>query len=350
MKILVTGSGGLIGSESVKYFCSRTDKENIVHGIDNNMRKYFFGEKGDVSRNVNHLINTYHNYKHHNIDISDADDMKNLFYGKGKFDLIIHCAAQPSHDWSSQEPMIDFKINANATLMLLELTKTYCKDAVFIFMSTNKVYGDNPNLILFSETEKRFEAIHNNYEYGINEEMSIDKCTHSFFGVSKTAADLLVQEYGRRYKLKTACFRGGCITGSSHSSHELHGFLNYLVKCALTGEQYVIYGYEGKQVRDNIHASDLVSAFDYFYKDPKIAEVYNIGGSRFSNCSILEAIDMIECITNKKINTSYSHLPRIGDHIWYISDVRKFKSHFPEWNYKYDLQMIVKEIVENIKL
>lgn len=342
-KILVTGSAGLIGSEAVKFFCAKGFE---VHGIDNNMRKYFFGPDGDTSWNRIKLIDEYRTYHHHTFDIRDERKIRTLFRSH-RFDLIIHTAAQPSHDWAAREPKTDFSINAGATLTLLENLRTYAKDAVFIFTSTNKVYGDNPNILPVVEGKTRFELPENHKFYrGIDESMSLDHTTHSIFGVSKTAADLMVQEYGRYFGLKTTVFRGGCLTGPSHSAAKLHGFLAYLVTCINEGREYSIIGYKGKQVRDNIHSHDLITAFYEVYKNPRFGEVYNIGGSRHSNTSIIEAISKIELILGKKAKTTYIAKPRIGDHIWYISDVSKFQKHYPDWKYSYDGNQILLDLCQ----
>ncbi len=342
--ILVTGSAGLIGSESVRFFC---DRGFTVVGIDNNMRQVFFGENASTEWNRDRLLENYGDqYIHHTVDIRDHAAIAQVFQTYGKdIDLIIHTAAQPSHDWAAREPYTDFTVNANGTLVLLENTRQTCPDAVFIFCSTNKVYGDTPNLLPLVEQELRWEISSTHpYSKGIDETMSIDQCKHSLFGASKVAADVLVQEYGRYFSMKTASFRGGCLTGPSHSGTELHGFLSYLMKCTMIGKPYQIYGYKGKQVRDNIHSYDLVHAFYHFYKSPRVAEVYNMGGSRFSNCSMLEAIQHCEAITDKKLNWTYAESNRSGDHIWWISDIQKFKQHYPEWNLKYEIKDILKEI------
>lgn len=347
--ILVTGSAGLIGSEAVRFFCERGF---TVVGIDNNMRQVFFGENASTEWNRERLLQDYGNqYIHHTIDIRDSDGIAKVFHTYGKdIDLIVHTAAQPSHDWAARDPYTDFTVNANGTLVLLENTRQTCPDAVFIFCSTNKVYGDTPNFLPLVEQELRWEIEETHpYSKGIDETMSIDGCKHSLFGASKVAADVLVQEYGRYFGMKTATFRGGCLTGPSHSGTELHGFLSFLMKCTMTGKPYQIYGYKGKQVRDNIHSYDLVNAFYHFYKNPRVAEVYNIGGSRFSNCSMLEAIQHCEAIAEKKLNWSYADDNRIGDHIWWISDIHKFKNHYPEWNLTYGIKDILKEIyTENV--
>jgi CDP-paratose 2-epimerase len=342
--ILVTGSAGLIGSESVRFFC---DRGYTVVGIDNNMRQFFFGEDASTDWNRDQLLHDYgEKYFHHEVDIRDQEAITNIFKTYNKdIDLIIHAAAQPSHDWAAREPYTDFTINANGTLVLLENTRQICPEATFIFCSTNKVYGDNPNYLPFVEQELRWEIEETHpYWKGIDETMSIDNCKHSLFGASKVAADILVQEYGCYFGMRTATFRGGCLTGPNHSGTELHGFLSYLMKCTLSGTRYTIYGYKGKQVRDNIHSYDLVNAFYQFYQAPRIGEVYNIGGGRFSNCSILEAIQVCERIADRKLNWSYAESNRIGDHIWWISDLRKFKTHYPEWNLTYGIEEILKEI------
>jgi len=342
--ILVTGSAGLIGSESVRFFCERGF---TVVGIDNNMRQVFFGEDASTDWNRDRLLKDYGDqYIHHTVDIRDHEAISQVFktYGK-EISLIIHTAAQPSHDWAASDPYTDFTVNANGTLVLLENTRQTCPEAVFIFCSTNKVYGDTPNFLPLVEQEVRWEIEESHpYYKGIDETMSIDNCKHSLFGASKVAADVLVQEYGRYFDMKTAAFRGGCLTGPSHSGTQLHGFLSYLMKCTMTGKPYQIYGYKGKQVRDNIHSYDLVNAFYHFYQAPRVAEVYNIGGSRFSNCSMLEAIQDCEAIAEKKLNWEYVESNRIGDHIWWISDVQKFKNHYPNWQLTYSVKDILKEI------
>ncbi|MFM6110867.1 MAG: NAD-dependent epimerase/dehydratase family protein, partial [Dolichospermum sp.] len=326
--ILVTGAAGLIGSESVRFFA---DRGFTVVGIDNNMRQVFFGEDASTEWNRDRLLQDYSDkYIHHNVDIRDHEGISQIFQTYSQdISLIIHTAAQPSHDWAAKDPYTDFTVNANGTLVLLENTRQHCPEAVFIFCSTNKVYGDTPNLLPLIEQELRWEiAPGHPYNQGIDESMSIDNCKHSLFGASKVAADILVQEYGRYFNIKTACFRGGCLTGPGHSGTKLHGFLSYLMKCTMTGQPYQVYGYQGKQVRDNIHSYDLVNAFYHFYQAPRVAEVYNIGGSRFSNCSMLEAIGHCELIADKKLTWSYEESNRIGDHIWWISDIQKFKNHY----------------------
>lgn len=346
---VITGSAGLIGSEAVSFF---SDKFDLIIGIDNDMRAYFFGNDASTDWNKQALEQKFANYRHHNIDIRNVEDLQKIFQEyQNDIKLIVHTAAQPSHDWAAREPLTDFSVNATGTLNLLELTRQNCSEAVFIFTSTNKVYGDNPNLLPLIEQEKRWEIDQNHpyFEHGIDELLSIDHTTHSVFGASKAAADVLVQEYGRYFGIKTGTFRGGCLTGPNHSGAKLHGFLAYLMKCCITGEHYTIFGYKGKQVRDNIHSYDLVNMFWHFYQNPKAGEVYNAGGSRFSNCSMLEAIDICEEITGNKMNFSYSETNRIGDHIWYISDVRKFKSHYPEWEYQYNIDDILTQIYHGIR-
>jgi CDP-paratose 2-epimerase len=342
--ILVTGSAGLVGSEAVRFFC---DLGYTVVGIDNNMRQFFFGKEASTEWNRDRLLQEYGDrYIHHNDDIRDAGAIGRIFNTYGKdISLVIHAAAQPSHDWSVGNPSIDFTINANGTLILLEFTRKICPEAVFVFCSTNKVYGDHPNRLPLVELEHRWEIeLSHPYSLGIDESMSLDQCRHSLFGVSKVAADTMVQEYGLYFGMKTAVFRGGCLTGPLHAGTELHGFLSFLMKCTLTGREYKVYGYKGKQVRDNIHSADLLTAFYHFYQAPRSGEVYNIGGSRFSNCSMLEAIKICEQIAEKKLNWTYLESNRIGDHIWWISDVRKFKNHYPDWNFTYGIQDILEEI------
>ncbi|MDF5709097.1 MAG: NAD-dependent epimerase/dehydratase family protein [Nostoc sp. S4] len=342
--VLITGSCGLIGSESVHFFAQNGFD---VVGIDNNMRSVFFGESASTQWNRRILEDKYgDSYCHYDIDIRDRSAIENLFQKySSDICLIIHTAAQPSHDWAAKDPHTDFTVNANGTLVLLEATRQYCPDTTFIFTSTNKVYGDTPNYLPLEELEKRWE-IEPNHQYteGIDESMTIDNSKHSLFGASKVAADILVQEYGKYFGMKTVTFRGGCLTGPNHSGAQLHGFLAYLMKCTITGDTYTIFGYQGKQVRDNIHSYDLVNAFYHFYQNPRCGEVYNIGGSRHSNCSMLEAISICEDIVGKKLQYTYTEENRSGDHIWYISDVRKFRSHYPIWEYKYNLRQILEEI------
>jgi CDP-paratose 2-epimerase len=341
--ILITGCGGLIGRESTEFFLSKGFR---VIGIDNNMRKYFFGEDGSVTTSLTALA-ILPNFEYKDIDIRNYKDLEQIFSDNSSdIDCIIHTAAQPSHDWAAKEVFTDFHINTTATISLLELTKQYCPSASFIFTSTNKVYGDNPNFLPLIETNTRFELPKDHKYYkGIDENFSIDGTKHSLFGCSKAAADLYVQEYAKYFGLKTTIFRGGCLTGSKHQGAELHGFLNYLVKCNKEGRAYNIYGYKGKQVRDNIHSSDLVNAFYEVYLNPRCGEVYNIGGGRYSNCSLLEAATMIETVTGNKTNFNYVEQNRSGDHIWWIGDVQKFKSHYPNWSQKFNIQDIITEII-----
>lgn len=345
---LITGSAGLIGSESVKFFAQ---KGFTVVGIDNDMRKVFFGEDASTRWNLERLKEEVQEYIHYEIDIRDQQKIEQIFKEYNTdIKLIIHTAAQPSHDWAVKDPFTDFTVNANGTLVLLEMTRKYCPEAVFIFTSTNKVYGDAPNKLPLIELDTRWEIeeSHPYYEHGIDESMSIDQSKHSLFGASKVAADILVQEYGKYFGMKTVCFRGGCLTVPNHSGTQLHGFLAYLMKCAITEKPYTIFGYKGKQVRDNIHSFDLVNMFWHFYQNPRCGEVYNAGGSRYSNCSILEAIKMCEEITGKKLKWSYTDTNRTGDHIWWISDVRKFKKHYPAWDFTRNIKQILVEIFEGL--
>jgi CDP-paratose 2-epimerase len=343
---IVTGSAGLIGSEASRHFA--TNGLTVV-GIDNDMRKEFFGEEASTNWQRSQLEEELgENYIHLDADIRDQDAMGQLFSKYGSdIKLIVHTAAQPSHDWAARDPHKDFTVNANGTLNLLECTRQHCKDAVFIFTSTNKVYGDTPNRLPLIEKELRWEIDpSHDFNNGIPESMSIDSCMHSLFGASKVAADILVQEYGKYFDMKTAAFRGGCLTGPNHSGTQLHGFLAYLMKCTMTETPYKVFGYKGKQVRDNIHSYDLIQAFDHFYRNPRSGEVYNIGGSRFSHCSMLEAIGMCEEISGKKLSYTYEDTNRMGDHIWYVSDVSKFQSHFPDWKLTKDVHTILTEIFE----
>jgi CDP-paratose 2-epimerase len=345
--VLITGSAGLIGSEAAKFFAA---KDFQVVGIDNNMRSYFFGKEASTDWNRQKLQDELKDsYLHHNVDIRDDKAIGKIFK-EHRFDLIIHTAAQPSHDWAVKEPYTDFSVNANGTLVMLENMRQHCPDSVFIFTSTNKVYGDTPNSLPLVEMEKRWELPKDHPFYkGIDESMSIDNTKHSIFGVSKVAADIMVQEYGKYFGFKTVVFRGGCLTGPSHSGAELHGFLAYLIKCIFSEKKYTIFGYKGKQVRDNIHSHDLVNAFYHFYQKPRSGEVYNIGGSRNSNISMLEAIEKIEKLLGKKANYELSKENRIGDHIWYISDVSKFKKNYPKWDFEYNTDAILKEMTDAVK-
>ena len=344
--VIITGSSGLVGSESVEFFCK---KGFDVVGIDNNLRNHFFGKDGSTIWVKKKLLNKHKNFKSNNIDIRNFNSVEKIFKKyKKNISLIIHCAAQPSHDYGKKFPILDFNVNATGTLNLLELTKRYCPDSPFIFMSTNKVYGDNPNKLKIIEKSKRWELKEKDTFFkGIDEKFSIDNCTHSFFGVSKTYADLIVQEYGKNIGLKTVSFRGGCITGPNHSGAKLHGFLSYLVKSSLTKKSYSLIGYKGKQVRDNLHSFDLVNCFWEFYKKPKYGEVYNMGGGRYSNCSVLEALDIVEKLKNINIKKKIIKENRVGDHIWYVSNTKKFKKDYPNWKQKYNTKKIIKELIEN---
>ena len=340
---LITGSAGLIGSETCKWF--HAQGFDIV-GIDNDMRAWFFGAAASTAGTRQALERQLPKYQHHAIDIREEAAVRKVFEKFGKsISIVIHTAAQPSHDWAARDPFADFGVNAVGTLNLLENTRQFCPDAPFIFTSTNKVYGDTPNRLPLVEQEKRWEIERSHpYFIGIDEQMSIDQTKHSLFGASKVAADVLVQEYGRYFGMKTACFRGGCLTGPAHAGTELHGFLAYLMKCTVKGNPYRVFGYKGKQVRDNIHSHDLVAAFWEFFRAPRSGEVYNMGGSRHSNCSMLEAIQLCEEISGRKLGWTYVEDNRIGDHIWYVSDVRRFQAHYPAWKYRYGLREILQEI------
>ena len=344
MKILITGSSGLIGGEAFQYF---GQKGNFIVAIDNNMRREFFGEKGDTIWNLSIIGGKVgeSNFKHHNCDIRNYNDLEKIFSENRDIGAIIHCAAQPSHDKAKDFPLVDFGVNAVGTLNLLELTRIYCPDAAFVFMSTNKVYGDAPNEIEMIEKETRYEYSDPKYKNGINESMRIDQSTHSVFGASKVAADVMVQEYGRYFGLKTCVFRGGCLTGPTHSGVELHGFLSYLVKCVMYGTHYKIYGYRGKQVRDNIHSYDVITAMEEVIKNPISGSVYNMGGGIENNISVLEAIDIAEKISGKKLSFEYVDDNRIGDHICYISDLSKFKKDYPNWKITKSVRRIITEII-----
>jgi CDP-paratose 2-epimerase len=344
--VVVTGSAGLVGSEASLFFAGLGFD---VVGIDNDMRRCFFGDQASTGWQRQNLEQTLgKRYRHVESDIRDGDAVSTLFkeYGTAIV-LVIHAAAQPSHDWAARDPVTDFHINAVGTLRMLEATRCYAPEAVFIFCSTNKVYGDTPNRLPLIEQEKRWEIdpTHPNFN-GIREDMSVDQCLHSLFGASKLSADALVQEYGRYFGMRTCCFRGGCLTGPNHSGAQLHGFLAYLMKCSVTGEPYTVFGYKGKQVRDNIHSADLIRAFYSFYQAPRAGAVYNIGGGRYSNCSMLEAIELCQEIAGRELNWTYKDESRIGDHIWYISDLGKFMEHYPEWHMEYDLPSIVRESYE----
>ena len=343
---VITGSAGLVGSEAVSHFASLGMD---VVGIDNGMRAEFFGASASTRWVKERLQKELRNYTHYEADIRDYSEISRIFsiYGSD-IAVIVHTAAQPSHDWAASNPFMDFSVNANGTSVMLEATRNFSPDAVFIFTSTNKVYGDTPNYLPLQETETRWEIdpTHAYYEHGIPETMSIDGTQHSLFGASKVAADVLVQEYGRYFGMKTGCFRGGCLTGPNHSGTQLHGFLAYLMKCAVTETPYTIFGYKTKQVRDNIHSADLIAAFHEFFKNPGSGEVYNIGGGRYSNCSMLEAIQLSEGITGKPFNSKYVDENRRGDHIWWISDITRFQKQYPNWKLKYDVPQILQQIYD----
>ncbi len=343
---IITGSAGLVGSEAVSYFASLG--MDIV-GIDNGMRAEFFGPEASTTWVRERLSAEIPAYHHYDVDIRNSAEISNIFSRYGSdISLVIHTAAQPSHDWAASDPATDFTVNANGTSVLLEATRHFAPRAAFIFMSTNKVYGDTPNSLPLIERETRWE-VDSQHAYaarGIPETMSVDRTLHSLFGVSKLAADVLVQEYGRYFGMLTASFRGGCLTGPNHSGTQLHGFLAYLMKCAATETPYRIFGYKRKQVRDNIHSADLIRAFHEFYKNPRSGEVYNMGGGRHSNCSMLEAITLCEEITGKPFQWEYVDKNRAGDHIWWISDCSRFSDHYPEWKLDYDVPRILREIYE----
>jgi len=340
---IVTGSAGLIGSEAATFFA---ELGMDVVGIDNDMRRYFFGETASTARNRARLERSVARYCHEAVDIRDQAAINRIFehYGR-QIAVVIHTAAQPSHDWAAREPHTDFAVNATGTLNLLEATRHYAPQSVFIFTSTNKVYGDTPNRLPLIEEPTRW-AIDPTHAYanGIREDMSLDQTLHSLFGASKVAADILVQEYGHYFALPTACFRCGCLTGPNHAGAQLHGFLAYLMKCTATQTPYTIYGYKGKQVRDNIHSADLIRAFYEFYKAPRVAEVYNMGGGYQSNCSMLEAVDLCQQIAQRELQWRYAEENRLGDHMWWISDLSKFQSHYPAWQLTHDVPAILQEI------
>ncbi len=341
---VVTGSGGLVGSEAVLAF---SDLGLDIVGIDKDMRRVFFGEEASTAWNVARLKGLLGpRYVHHDIDVRDRDAVGSLFGALGRAcSIVIHAAAQPSHDWAAGDPFTDFDINALGTLNVLEATRQHCPDAVFIFTSSNKVYGDRPNSLPFVELDTRWEiSTGHRYEQGIREDMQIDFCLHSLFGASKVAADVLVQEYGRYFGLRTACFRSGTLTGPHHAGVQSHGFLAYMMRCAMTSIPYTVFGYKGKQVRDAIHSKDLVAGFRAFFQAPRVAEVYNLGGGRFSHCSVLEAIAMCEDIAGARLSWSYEDRNRVGDHIWWVGDNGRFRNHFPTWRQEYDVLSILEEI------
>lgn len=344
--VIVTGSGGLVGSEGVEFYC---DSGSDVVGIDNDSRRQFFGEEASTAWRTRALAAAYpRSFRPEGIDIRDEAEVGRVFARHAKsVELVLHCAAQPSHDWAARDPVTDFSINATGTLVLLEATRKHCPDAVFVHLSTNKVYGDTPNRLPLVEQETRWEIDPSHpYRDGIPETLTIDQSLHSVFGASKVAGDVLAQEYGRYFGLNTVVLRGGCLTGENHAGAELHGFLAYLMKCVATGRPYTVYGYQGKQVRDNIHSRDLIRCFEECRKSPRPGEVYNVGGGRFSNCSMLEAIATCQEIAGRELRWTYEDRNRIGDHIWYISDMAKFHDHYPSWKPEYDVRRILVEMFE----
>jgi CDP-paratose 2-epimerase len=338
--ILVTGSCGLIGSEVSIFFGSRGFR---VHGVDSNHRMIFFGPEGDTSRTLQRLQTSVPDYHHAALDIRDRDGVLALLE-EVRPNLIVHTAAQPSHDRAAAIPFLDFEVNALGTLHLLEAARRFCPESPFIHMSTNKVYGDRPNTIALQELERRWDYDDPQFEHGIPESFSIDQSKHSLFGASKVAGDVMVQEYGRYFGMPTCCLRGGCLTGPNHAGVELHGFLSYLIKCCIEGREYSVYGYKGKQVRDNIHSEDVASLMFEFYRNPKVAEVYNLGGGKQNACSILEAFEMAEQATGRKMKWHYVDQNRSGDHICYYSDLRKIMTHYPAWRLTKSLPTIFEEI------
>jgi CDP-paratose 2-epimerase len=341
--VIVTGSGGLIGSEAVAHFVGAGYD---VVGIENDMRARFFGPDASTARTTERLLDRFAEFRSEELDIRDEEGIARLFARVGgDLAAVIHTAAQPSHDWAASDPRTDFAINATGTLNLLEATRRTRPEATFIFMSTNKVYGDTPNRLPLEDQGRRLELPSDHrYFAGIDTSMSIDASMHSLFGVSKAAADLLVQEYGRYFDMPTVCFRGGCLTGPSHAGARLHGFLSYLMKCVVTGEPYTVYGYDGKQVRDNIHSNDVVAAMEAFHRRPRAAAVYNLGGGRESNCSMLEAIGACERISGRRLEWTLSPQARMGDHRWWISDLSEFRRDYPGWELRFDLESTLQEI------
>ena len=343
---IVTGSGGLIGSESVRHF---VEAGYDVIGIENDMRAQFFGEIASTAHTSERLVEQFGDgFRWEQLDIRDRDGVERIFREHGaQIELVLHAAAQPSHDWAASDPHTDFTVNANGTLNLLQATRDHAPAATFIFTSTNKVYGDRPNHLPLEELESRLELPEDHeYHDGIPTSMSIDATLHSLFGVSKAAADLLVQEYGRYFDMPTMCVRGGCLTGPNHAGAQLHGFLSYLMRCTMTGDPYTVFGYGAKQVRDNIHAADFVRALAAFHERPRVAAVYNLGGGRQCNCSMLEAIEIAERIAGRELNWELSDQARIGDHRWWISDLGEFKRDHPGWDLTYDIEGIMREIHE----
>jgi len=341
-KILVTGSSGLVGSEVCVYFAQ---KGYEIHGVDNNQRAVFFGPQGDTRWNQKRLSETILNFTHHEIDIRDRAGVLNMLKTV-KPDVIVHTAAQPSHDRAADIPFDDFDTNAVGTLNMLEATRQFAPEASFIHMSTNKVYGDAPNKIKLKELETRWDYDDDFYANGIAETFTIDQSKHSLFGASKVASDVMVQEYGRYFNMATCCLRGGCLTGPNHTGVELHGFLSYLVKCNLEGKKYSVFGYKGKQVRDNIHSYDIARFMEEFINAPRIGEVYNLGGGKNNTCSIFEAFAITEKFSGKQQVYEYVDKNREGDHICYYSDLRKMKNHYPGWDITISLEETIRQIVE----
>ncbi len=346
---IVTGSCGLVGAEAVRLLAG---KGLDVVGIDNDMRQRFFGPEASTTWQERELAARHQAYRHLSLDIRDAGAMEALFARHGRaVTAVVHCAAQPSHDWAARDPLVDFGVNATGTLNVLEATRRHAPEAVVVFASTNKVYGDQPNALPFVEHATRYELApeHPWAAHGIPEDMSVDACLHSLFGASKLAADVLVQEYGRYFGLRTGCFRCGCITGPGHSSAPLHGFLAYLVRCAVEGRPYEIIGYGGKQVRDNIHAADLAAAFWCFIEQPAAGAVFNMGGGRHSNCSVVEAIGLVEALTERPMQVRHTEAARIGDHRWWVGDVGKFRAHYPHWAPTFDTQSLIADIYDGLR-
>jgi len=342
VKVFITGSSGLIGSELVTFFDGRATR---VIGVDNNMRADFFGSEGDTTWNLRRLRESTRRFSHHQLDIRDREGLSDLIKHEGPFDLIVHCAAQPSHDLASRRPFDDFDVNATGTLNILEAMRQKCPEAVFVLMSTNKVYGDAPNELPLKELDRRWDYARAEDYQGVTEAMRIDRSKHSIFGASKVAADVVTQEYGRYFGMKTHCLRAGCLTGPNHSGVELHGFLSYLVKVQLREQIYRIFGYKGKQVRDNLHSFDIARAIEEIYANPRCGEVYNMGGGRANSCSILEAFDIVESLTRKQMRYEYVDQPRSGDHICYISDLSRFQRHYPKWSVTKSLEDVFRDIV-----
>lgn len=342
MNILVTGAGGLIGSSAVEHFASQ---DHRVIGIENNSRQLFFGPQGAITNNLQRLQKNFANFENYEIDITEKNKVAQVF-AREKIDVVIHCAAQPSHDKAAEFPMVDFNVNAYGTLVLLENFRLFAEKGVFIHMSTNKVYGDGPNHIPMRESELRYDFKPSEYELGINENFSIDNSLHSIFGASKVAADVMAQEYGKYFGLNVGIFRGGCLTGPNHAGVELHGFLSYLVKCVVREKPYTIFGYKGKQVRDQIHNRDVMKAFDFFIEKPRAGEVYNLGGGRLNSASVIECVNLIEKLSGKSLGYTYSDQARRGDHICYYTDMSKFKRDYPGFKIEFSLEQICSEMIE----